>query len=169
MVGRLIQEHNVGRREQKLAESHPRLLASGQCIHRLVEFLIGESQAAQHARDLALPGVAARLLEAGLGLVIALHQSVKFIAGGFVHLKFHAAKAVLQVDHMLHDLCDLFVDGTAAGEHILLGQVSDGGAFGERHFTLISCLLTDDDLQKSGLACAVDADDSCLLMFFYMK
>ena len=169
VVGRLVKEHDVWRREQELAEGDPGLLASGQIVYRFGEFFVRKPESAKHSGNLTFPRVAACLLELCLRLVITLHQNIQFISRSMIHLQFHGAQTFFHRDQVLHHFGNFVINRLAAGEHILLGQISDGRTARDRHFTFIGRFFTHDNAQQCRLAGPVDADDCCFLMFLYVK
>ena len=76
MVGRLVEQQQIGLAEQELGQREPHLPAARQVIGELVEVGELEAEAAQHGRDLQLEVIAVGDAEALLQLAVAVQQRV---------------------------------------------------------------------------------------------
>ena len=81
VVGRLVQQHQVGLVQQQLGQHQPVLLAAAELFDRLAERLAAEAQAVQHPFDLVIQVVGVAVLQFVLQVVEPLAQPA---ALGFV-------------------------------------------------------------------------------------
>ena len=75
MVGRLVHDQQVGGGQQQAGQGHPHSPAAGHFAHGAVVVGGVEAQSGQDAMGLGLDGIAAELLEPGLGLSVVGQQA----------------------------------------------------------------------------------------------
>ena len=99
VVGRLVQEHQVGALEQELGEHQPRLLAAGERAGRPVEIGLGEPQPGEDLLDAMIDRVGVLVLEPLVELVVAPGGALAVgLVFGLGHLLGGFLELVLQVD-----------------------------------------------------------------------
>ena len=157
VVGRLVEEQDVGVLEQQLAERDAALLAAGEGVDRGV---VGRAAQRLHG-DVDLAVEVPEVL--GVDLVLEgghlLHQLVGIVLGDLHrHLVVALEQGALGGD-ALHDVA---ADVERRVELGLLRQVADGDALGGPGLALEVLVLAGHDPQQRRLARAVDADDADL-------
>ena len=159
VVGRLVEQQDVGLLQEQAAEGHAAAFAAAEVGHQLV--LVGTAEGVhgafqlgvevpsvvgfQQLRELSLAGD--ELVEVGIGL-----------GEGVVHL----VVLLQQVDDLLHGLLHHLLDGFGVVELGLLLEVAHAVAGGEDHLALVVLVDAGDDLHQARLAAAVEANDAYL-------
>ena len=126
MVGRLVQEHQVGAFQQELGQHHPRLLAAGKRGRRAVELGLGEAEARQHLLDPVIDRIGILVLDLAVELVVpppgpfAVRRvfGLGHLGGGFLEL-------VLQIDQRREPRLDDLHQRLAGLEAEFLAQQAD--------------------------------------------
>ena len=159
MVGRLVEEQQVGPREKQSAQGDPASLATGEDGH--VGVARGESQRVhgdlEGPLEVPCPGCVDLRLEVRLLREERVDVGVRFAERG--------ADLVEAVDQRL-DLTDAL--GHVAGDVLgrvelrLLGEVPDGEPGGQAGLTGESVVLARHDAKQGGLAGSVGTDDTDL-------
>ncbi len=161
VVGRLVEQEQVGPLEQHLAERDAALLAAGergdvglarraaQRVHCLLDGAI------------ELPGVGR--LDGILDLRLLVEQLLHLVAvGALAEAVVDLVEARQQRLGLLHALEDVVEDVLLRVEPWLLRQVADGDAVGGRGVTKEIGVLAGHDPQQRALAGSVAADDADL-------
>ncbi len=73
VVGRLVEQQQVGVGEQRAGQRHARELAARERVQPALEHLVGQPEAFDDAREAAAVRVAAEVLEAALELLVGAH------------------------------------------------------------------------------------------------
>ena len=124
MVDRLIEQENVRRLKEQLAECHPGFLSAGKTVGRFPEFFLCKTQTLQYTGDLALPGIAAQPLIFLLCFMVLIHQKIQTVLGNSAHLPLHSPEAFFHINDFLLDLRCLVPDRPVAGECVDLCKIS---------------------------------------------
>ena len=159
VVGRLVEQEQVGLLQEQLAQRHTTLLATGEHAH--VGIGRGAAQGVHRLLELRVevPGIA--VVDLLLELAHFRHQGVE-VRIGIGHLGRDVVEAV---DHGLglrHALLDVFQDGLGLVEHGLLHEDAHGEARGENRVAIGHLVDAGHDLEERGLARAVGADHADL-------
>mmetsp|Transcript_37180 Transcript_37180/g.93316 ORF Transcript_37180/g.93316 Transcript_37180/m.93316 type:complete len:206 (-) Transcript_37180:1320-1937(-) len=167
MVGRLVQQQDVGVLEQQLPQSNPHLPPAREALDQLVHIVVGE---AHHADHLCHLGVHLVRLE-GLGLLLQLGQLLQKgvhrrdvarlaqLRDAVLHLSDVVEYLQLLVEHR-HEL---LLERPAVHQILyeLLTQKRHPKVGGRLDHLSTHCFqLASDDLELSGLAAAVGADQA---------
>ncbi len=159
VVGRLVEEKDVGLLEKQAAESHAALLASRENLDlrvagRAPKGIHGELQAGieipriyrvEALLDLSLP------LEEGAHLVLA-ERARKLLVD--------ALELAEEIDHLLGPLLDYLPHGPRGVEPRLLLEIADRVAGARDGFAVYLLVNTCDDLEEGALSRAVETDDA---------
>ena len=167
MVGRLVEEQDIGFFEQNFGQGDDVLLAAAQRSDGLV-LPAGQAQAVEYGVDPVLDGVPAQALEFG-GQVAVLVQGALLLAGvtlGVGHGLFQGFEATAQFLDIGEDAEYLLTHGALLAVFHLLGQIPDGGAGGAGDDAGGGIFDAGDQLQQGGFAAAVGADQADLLALF---
>ena len=152
MVGRLVQQQQVGRRHQRPGEVEAYSPAAGERPMRLGEVRLGEPQAGE---DLAAPGMG--VVAAGI-LVVRIQPaegSAVVVSLGFFDGAFHSAQPRVAVEHEVERR-------TRGWLHGLL-QAGDPPGIRQRHGAFFRQQASPNQLEERRLAHAVAAHDSSLV------
>ena len=169
VVGRLVEEQQVGVAQQQLRQGDAHLPAARELLGRLVEVLHGKAQAAQDLAGAGLKPVAAQALEAVLRATIAVEKSL--VRGGALlgvvgapalgrDLLLHGTDVGLETLDLGLRVHDLGKRALLARELGLLLEVADARVLGERHRALVGRLLAHEDLEQRRLAGAVGTHEA---------
>ena len=167
MVGRLVQQQDIGFAQDHHRQADAGLFASGKRGEGLAALGGGDMQAVGHLGQTGFAAVAAQHVKARMQRVIAAQQ-------GF---------GVLARVHLALNLLDFRADGLHLGkghaQHILhqralgglgqLGDVAHPPSLGDGDKALIGCDFAGDDLQQRGFARAVGAKQAHALARVYLK
>ena len=163
MVGRLVEQQEVGVAQQQFSQLHAHLPSTAEHCHRAAEVAVLEAQAQQHLLSLLLPACTAEEGEVFRHLVVPFQQACVFsalIVGAFGNLRRQAFLLALQVvddAESRHGFLEHRAD--TVGHHLLrqvahrlAGSHDEGAAFG--------FLPTTEYLEQRRLAGTVHADES---------
>ncbi|MNX68775.1 hypothetical protein D3C86_999730 [compost metagenome] len=153
VVGGLVQEEQVGGREQEAAQGHAATLTARELGD--VGIAVRHAQGFHGDLDLVVeaPGVD------GVDLVLDPGELV----GNLVRVVGRELlEALQQVAGAGHAVFDVLADGLVGVEFGLLGQVADGGAVGEAGLALEVGVDPGHDAQEGGLTRAVHAEHADL-------
>ena len=159
VVGRLVEQQQVGLLQQQLAERHPAALAAGEDVDRRVR-----RRAAQGIHRLLELGVdvpRVAVVELGLHLAHLGHQRVE-VGVRLTHRGAELVHPGLQRLDVGDRLLDVLQDGLALGQRRLLQQDADGGVLGQHGVAVVGGLQPGHQLQQRRLARAVRTDDADL-------
>ena len=160
VVGRLVEQQQVGVAQQQLRERDAHLPAAREVAGGLVEVLDGEAETREDLPGARLELVAAEALEAVLRRAVALEQAVELVSGGGLgDLALELAHAALHLLHLVGGVHHLGKRALLAREVGLLLEVAHRDVAGEAHGALVGALLSHDDAQEGGLARAVGPDE----------
>ena len=153
MVGRLVEQQEVGLAQQELGQGHPPLLAAGQPVDRG-----GAGRAAQRIH---------RLLDLGIEIPQVLRIDDVLELRGLVGILFAVVvhEGVVLVEHRLlgrHPLHDIAHDVERRVELRLLWQIADTRPFGHPGLARELAVETGHDAQQRRLAGTVRAEHADL-------
>ena len=155
MIGRLVEQQQVGCREQEPAQRHPAALTSRQSGHRV--FPRWHAEGVHGDIDLALQVPGARRLDPAFQVGLLRAQSVVVGLGvrpACQHLLI-AVEERLDRCHPFHHVSD---DVLARVEHRFLRQQADGEPLAKPGLARCGLVLAGHDPQQGGLSGAVGAD-----------
>ena len=153
MVGRLVEEQDVGLGQKQLAQRHATSLTARQADH----IGIGRRAAQGVHRHLDLVFEIPQIL--GIDDVLELCPLLRRLVGVVHHQFVIAIENGLLVGNALHHV---FHDGLVGIEMRLLRQIADGRAFRRPGFTGEFGVMAGHDLQQRRLTRAVRAEDADL-------
>ena len=181
MVGRLIEQQDVGLAGELDAQGETGLLSSAQMADGHIHEGIVKAETAQNAQataaELEAPVGNEPLVEGGeltgqdvIGLLTARGLYA------FVQLALQFRKACLVTEqggegvvHMVEGRFVLAAILAFGGKSALLGEDPQGLALGQVHLALGGLVFSRDHFEQGGLAAAVDADDAQLVFFVQRK
>ena len=181
MVGRLVEQQNVGLAGELDAQGETGLLSSAQMADGHIHEGIVKAETAQNAQATAAE------LEATVGdkaLVEGGELTGQDIVGlltarglhALVQLALQFSKACLVTEQggkgVVHMVKGGFVLATIlafGGKSALLGEDPQGLALGQIHLALGGLIFSRDHFEQGGLAATVDADDAQLVFFVQGK
>ena len=160
MVGRLVEQQQIGFLQQKLGQREPHLPASGEFVGLLRPVFLGETQPHQDSADFGLDRVAVARAEFVFQPVIAVGDFGVRRAG------------VIELRHAVREGFQFRLDGAEVVEHghalvehrpsrerqAVLRQVSGRRAFRDRERAVVERVQPGQNLHDRGLAGAVRAD-----------
>ena len=159
VVGRLVEQQQVGLLQQQLAQRDPAPLAAGEHVDHGVR-----RRAAQRVHRLLelgvdVPGVA--VVELGLHVAHLRHQRVEVgVRLGHGHAQLvHPGLQPLDVGD---GLLDVLQHRLALGQRRLLQQDADARVLGQHGVAVVGLVQAGHQLEQRGLAGAVGADDADL-------
>ena len=162
VVGRLVEQQDVGVLQQQSAQRHASAFATRQCCHVLV--FRRTAQRVHCAFQLVVDVPSVGCVELVLQLRLPVYQLVHLVGVlkhvGVGEALVHLVEFLQQVEHRLHALLHDFLDGFRRVEFRVLLQVSYAVSRGEYHFSLILLVDTRDNLQQRRLSGTVQTDDS---------
>ena len=157
MVGRLVEQQQVGLAEQQLGQRDAHLPAAGEGFGRPFEVRRLEAEAAEHRRRLQLDAVAVAEPEAILQVAVAMQHRIvlgfrnrriaELILDG-VHLRLHRDQVGERARRLLED-------GVTRVTQAVLRQVADGQRVRLEHGARIGLVDAGHHLEQRGLAGAV--------------
>ena len=164
VVGRLVEQEQVGRLQQEGGEAEPGLLAAGEGREEPVLGDVADAQAGEHGVDPVGTVVAGQVLEF-LGQRAVLGEQRGQIGAWQGHGGFDGVQAVLDGEQVFLGLGQhlLYGEVGGAGEH--LRQVANAHASRQLDATFVRLELPDCDPEERGLADSVgahDPDRACL-------
>ena len=164
VVGRLVQQQDVGLLQKQAAQSHAAALASGQLGYLLV---LGRATQRVHSPLQAVvqvPGVTGVKLVLKLGL--ACYQLIHLIRilqyFGIGERLVHAVKLSQQVKSRLHAFLHHLLYRLGIVQFRILLQITYCIAWRKDHFALITLVQAGDDLHQGRLTRAVKTDNADL-------
>jgi len=156
MVGRLVQDEQVGRFQQQAAQQGAGALPAGESGQRALVLVRAEAQASQHHLNAAL------ILKAAGVLVTLLEGAVGFDQGAVIrpadHLVLQPGQARFHLPQGAEDAQHLLVERVIAGQLRALRQEADAQAAGAGDRPGGGRVQPDDQVKQGGLADAVGAD-----------
>ena len=161
VVGRFVEQQQVGVGQQGARQRDARELAARGGEQRTVEQVGGQAEALEHALEVGAVVVAAGQLEAALELLVVLHGgrepgAVLVEAGESL---FGRAHRRLKADELGEGLHEVLAHGPVAGELGGLLVQPDAPAAGARHAPGVGVLAARHEAQERGLAAAVASDE----------
>ena len=163
VVGRFVKQQQVGLHDEKLGQLHAHFPSAAEFRHRAPHVLHLESQALQNAVGLLLGAGCTYRVESFVGVAQLLNQvgvAVAFVVRALRHFPGQSLQALFQKLHLLKGLHGHFQNGGGLVVFHLLGEVADAVVFGSTHRAGRRLLVSGDDLQEGGLACAVASDQA---------
>ena len=112
VVGRLVEQQQVGPAEQQLRQREAHLPAARERVGRLLERRVGEAEPAEHGRDLQVDAVAVAQAEAILQIAVAVEHRVVLLLRDrrvaearldVVHLRLHLEQRLEGGARLLED------------------------------------------------------------------
>ena len=125
VVGGLVEDQHVGRRQQEASQREPHPPAAGQLLHAAIGVAGGEPEAGEHPVGLGLDGVAAELLEAALELAVAGDHLVGLVAGGSGHPILQLGQLPLELGDVLGASQRLLQHGALLLGREVLGEIAE--------------------------------------------
>ena len=155
VVGRLVEQQHVGRREQRLREQHAQLQAGRQFTHRAVVFVFVDARVDQDAAGARLGGIAAVLRE------LAFELSGFHVVGvRRVRVRIDAVPLLHRPPHLHVALHHHIQDALVFIAELVLVQLSEPHA-GLQHDVARALLeVAAQDLHQRRLAAAVCTDQA---------
>ena len=125
VVGGLVQQHDLGAREQDAGELDAASLATGQGADRLGEDALLDPEGGSHLRGLGLGGVAATGVELGVGAGPALHAPLVDLGVLAGHVDLGLAQAAYDVVEAARGQDPVAGDHRRVADPGVLRQVAD--------------------------------------------
>ena len=156
VVGRFIQQQQIGAAEQRLGQVQAHTPATGEASDRRVELIAAKTQTVQQ-----LGGTGANAVGTyGIELAVQLgHQQTVVIRLGPGELGFQGAELLVAVDHVLQ--------GGAVQRRGLLGHAGNLPAGGQAEAAVVDGQLAPHQRKEGGLATAVLAHQAHLVAGVY--
>ena len=147
MVGRLVQEQDVGFLKQDSAQCHTATLSSGEVFHQGI--VLGAVQGVHRPLQLAVQIPCVVLLHEFGQLALLFYQGCHLVvAHRFAELLVQLVVFVDKVCDFFHSLHDDFFHGFVFVQAWLLFQVSDGVTGGEMHLAFMGFVQSGYYLQQ---------------------
>ena len=125
MVGRLVEQKNVGLLQKQPAQGDAAPFAAGQNLHRRVRRRAAQRIHRHLQPRIEIPGVL--MVELFLHFALALEQLVHFVVGHlFAKLGVDLFKLFQQIDSFLHGFFDDFAHGARVVDQRFLFEITDG-------------------------------------------
>ncbi len=166
MIGRLVEQQQVGFFEQQLGQRDAHLPAAGEFFGALGPIALGKAEAGEHHAHLRLDGEAVARAEFAFRLVEAVGHLRVFGAGGV-----ELGQLVRERFLFLFERQDAGEDGHAFGENGAAGkrepflrQVADAGALHGDDRAGVQAVHAGQDFEQRGFAGAVGAHDAGALV-----
>ena len=140
MVGRLVEQQDVGTRQQEFGEFHPHEPTAAEGIERPLDPLAVETEAPEHALDPRLALEASAEFKAGPAVAVAVREIRGNFAARmreFFHLAFEIAQVPFERREFGKRRSDLRSHRAAAIGIDLLAQYRDANAAGYGHATRV--------------------------------
>ena len=158
VVGRLVQQQQVGLCQQQLAQLQPRALAAGEGGNRLLILRGGKAQSGQHALQAGAPGVAVLFLKAVGQARVFLRKARKALRVALMdlaHARFHLPQLFLHAEGVLKAGLHLLPDGQRRGQVVQLRVVADAQPARHAQRAAVIVVLARENFQQRGLARSV--------------
>ena len=157
VVGRLVEQEQVGIARQRTRQRRPRQLAAGERLERTVELVVGESEPAQRRERVLAPGIAAGVLEPRLGLRVPRQRLLPVVAGR--HRILQAAQLLLQRDQVARARQRVLAQRQAEVERRPLVVQRDTRALVEHELAAVDAGLAGEHPEQRRLPGAVRAGE----------
>ena len=137
VVGRLVEQNQIGLFQQKFAEKHTGLLTAGErgegprCIG------LAEAETPDDAGHAASRRIAVHQLIAVLGLGVGGEQFFERGPLGVLHLPLHERQLCLEIQNRLNDFGQLLLDGELGVERVVLVEIAHGSSLFQGNFALV--------------------------------
>ncbi len=165
VIGRFVQQKQIGLGEQELGEGQARALPAGKHRDFLFPRFAAQADAQQRGFHLVLPGVAAGEVELVLDVLVFFQDFFELIAGGFGHAVFeiaHLVREMVQIGEAEFGLVDHGVFGI---EDRVLDEIADLGVSANRDGAEVGLLLAGEHPEEGGFARAVGPDEADAFAF----
>jgi hypothetical protein len=169
MICGLVQQQQIGVREQGLGESDTRLLPAAERPRRFIHVFTGETESHQDLVRAMLDVEPAGDLEVKTQAFILLKKLVEDVATGRLHGGFELSHVSQRREGFSEGELRLLADRPLALEAGLLGEDGDTRAAGDRDFALSCGVDAGDDPEQRRLPGAVDADKRDMLPVGYLE
>jgi len=151
VVGRFVEQQQVGALQQQLGQGDAHLPAAGEGLAGLLPVGLRKAETAQHFADLRLHGVAAALGEELLGLGVAGQQ----LAVPLAETRFEPLEFLFEGQQSGQRRAHLGEQRPAVVLEPLLRQVAEAGPLGGLHLAAVDSGAAGQHLEQGGLAGAV--------------
>ncbi|HOV77066.1 MAG TPA: hypothetical protein PLS24_03500 [Sedimentisphaerales bacterium] len=162
MIGRLIEEHEVGFGEEELCQKESVLLPTAELVSRAMVISWAESKAFQHLLDLVIEMIGIESVQFLLEVIKPCGQPASF---GRVLGMSEPGRCVfglmLQIDEMLDGSAGFFPDRASRGKLGMLFQVTQFDAAGDQTLAAVARFSPCDNFEECGLARAVRPHQPC--------
>ena len=162
VVGRLIEQQDVGFLQQQAAQGHTAAFTTAQVLGQLVA--LGAAQGIHGALQavVQVPGIGGvdDVLQLGLTGKQFVHLLRILVVLGHAELEVDVLKLLQRVHHVLNAFLHHLLDRLGGVELRVLGQVAHRVSRCKHHLTLILCFQAGDDLHQRRFTCTVQADDA---------
>ena len=150
VVGRLVEQQDVGFLQQQAAQSHTAALTTAQVFGQLVA--LGAAQGIhgpfQAAVEVPRVGGVDDVLQLGLTRKQLVHLLGILIVLGQAELEIDFLKFLEGVNHVLHAFLHHFLNRLGRVKLRILRQVAHRVAWCEHHLSLVLCLQAGDDFHQ---------------------
>jgi hypothetical protein len=163
VVGRLVEQQDVGTRQQEFGEFHPHEPTPAEGIERPLDPLGVETETLENALDPRLALETSAEFEVGPAVAIAVCEirgNFAVRVREFLHLALEFAQLPFERREFGKRRSDLRSHRAGPMGIDLLAQYRDANAAGYSHATRVRIFETGRDLQQRGLAGAVGAHQS---------
>ena len=150
VVGRLVEEEQVGVGREGAREGGPGQLAAGERVERPVEVGVAEAEPAEHRCGPVAPRPAARVLEAALRLAVAAQRRRRVVARR--HRLLEAGELLLDRDEVARARERVLAQRQPLAARRALVVEGDSGVLGERQLAALQGGLADERAEQGGLA-----------------
>ena len=158
MVGRLVQQQDVGLLQQNLGQLYTHAPAPRELTGRTVKVRTAEAQADQRALQLSLTAFGTHQLVALMLLGKALHKShvvLTLVVSTLTQLTVQRVYTLLHLRHVGKSLLCFLSYGGVILQHHHLWQIAYGGVMGHADGAACGLLLPTEYFQQGGFSCAV--------------
>ena len=162
VIGRLVEQQQIGTLQQEFREREAHLPAAGEFFGTARPILFAEAQAVEHGAGLRLNCIAVAIAKLAIDMMRAIRcprpfRIVRIEIRHFVmqlfELLFHRAK-IVEHRHRLLKHC-------AAGKReAILRKIAEGHPLGEGNRPVVERFLAAQDFQQRGFTGAVAADEA---------
>ena len=152
MVGRFVEEQQVGALQQQPGQGDAHLPAAGEGLAGFLPVALGKTETAQHLGDFGLDLVAAPLAKGFLDVGIAVEVG---LGVAFGDRRLELAQFLLHGQQFRQGAAHLGEKGLPAMFETVLGEIAEGGTPGHLHLAGIGRYLPGQHLEQGGLAGAV--------------
>jgi hypothetical protein len=153
VVGRLVEQQQVGVARERASERRAGQLAAGERVERAVEVLVAEAEAVQRGVDALAPRVPARVLQARLRARVGLQR--RGLGGPTGHGRLQLRQPRLQVEQVAAAREHVVAQRQVALARRALVVQGDADVLGERQLAAVHGALAGEHAQQRGLARAV--------------